>query len=125
MTSSARYIAYRFGSFVLDLEQEALLAADGKELPLRPKSFALLLLLIQNAGRLLSQDQIMEALWPNVCVTENSVTQCIHDIRSALGSAACPMIQTRPRRGYLFIAEVTAVPAPVPAAGAFTWAWSA
>ncbi len=117
MTSSPKYIAYRFDSFVLDLEQEALLASDGEELALRPKSFALLRLFVENAGRLLSQDMIMEALWPNVCVTENSVTQCIHDIRRALGSAAGQIIRTRPRCGYLFTAPVTAVPATVASQG--------
>jgi DNA-binding winged helix-turn-helix (wHTH) protein len=117
MTRSPRYSGYRFGSFVLDLEQEALLASDGKELPLRPKSFALLRLFVENAGRLLSHDMILEALWPNVSVTENSVTQCIHDIRRALGSEADRTIRTRPRCGYLFTACVTALPAPNPTQG--------
>jgi DNA-binding winged helix-turn-helix (wHTH) protein/TolB-like protein len=110
MTSSTQYIAYRFGSFVLDLERGALLAAEGKEIPLRPKSFTLLQLLVKNAGRLLSQEAIMEALWPNIFVTENSVTQCIHEIRGVLGSEAYQTLRTFPRRGYLFTSDVMAVP---------------
>jgi len=109
MSTSVRTIAYRFGSFVLDIERGALLSADGKERPLRPKSFALLRLLVENAGRLLSQEAIMEALWPNIFVTENNVTQCISDIRNALGADALGTIHTRPRRGYLFTSDVSVV----------------
>jgi len=111
MASSAQYIAYQFGSFALDLERGALLAANGKEMPLRPKSFALLQLLVENAGRLLSQEAIMEALWPNIFVTENNVSQCIHDVRGALGSEAYQTLRTVPRRGYRFASDVIAVPA--------------
>lgn len=111
VASSAQYIAYRFGSFVLNLERGALLAAaDGREVPLRPKSFALLQLLAENAGRLLAQEAIMDALWPDVVVTGNSVTQCVHDIRVALGSEAHQTLRTLPRRGYLFTSDVIAVP---------------
>jgi DNA-binding winged helix-turn-helix (wHTH) protein len=106
MASSAQCRVYRFGSFTLDLGSGALLAADGEERPLRPKSFALLRLLVENTGRLLSQEVIMEALWPNVSVTENSITQCIHDIRRALGVEAHQALRTRPRRGYLFTLDI-------------------
>jgi adenylate cyclase len=88
MTNSAQHIAYQFGSFTLDLERGALLATNGVEMALRPKSFALLRLLVQNAGRLLSRETILAALWPNVFVTDDNVTQCIHDIRGALGGEA-------------------------------------
>src|ERR1700690_247125 len=96
MASSAHCVAYRFGSFVLDLELGALLAADGKEIPLRPKSFALLQFLVENAGRLLRREGIIEALWPNVFVTEDNVTQCIHDIRRALSVESSQMVRTVP-----------------------------
>ena len=109
MTSSPQYVGYRFGSFFLDLECEALQAPDGKEIRLRPKSFALLLLMIENSGRLLSQQAIMDALWPNIFVTENNVAQCIHDLRDAMGSEAHQLVRTRPRRGYMFTRNVTAV----------------
>lgn len=111
MTSSAQCVAYRFGSFILDLERGSLLAQNGKDLPLRPQSFALLLLLVKNAGRLLSQKVIMDELWPDVFVTENNITQCIHDIRAALGSGSFQIVRTCPRRGYVFALDVTAVPA--------------
>ena len=76
--------AYQFDRFVLSLEQGVLRASDGVELPLRPKSFALLRLFVENAGRLLDRDAIMSAIWPDVFVTDDSITQCVGDIRRAL-----------------------------------------
>src|SRR4051794_7209326 len=111
MTNSTRYTAYLFDSFTLDLDRGALLAPDGVEMPLRPKSFALLRLLVENAGRLVSRQTIMAALWPNVFVTDDNVTQCIRDIREALGADAQRILRTLSRRGYLFTSNVVAVPA--------------
>ncbi len=99
--------AHRFGSFVLDLDRGMLLAGDGSERALRPKSFTLLRLLVENAGRLLSQDTILEALWPGTSITQNSVSQCVHDIRRALGQEGEGMLRTMARRGYLFTPQVT------------------
>src|SRR3954452_21477356 len=107
--------AYRFDRFTLDLARGALLADDGAELPLRPKSFALLRLLVENAGRLLDRDAIMAAVWPDVFVTDASITQCIRDIPRALGEAAQPLPKGVPRRGYAFPAGVSR---PGPAATA-------
>src|SRR3954451_5839643 len=99
--------AYRFDRFTLDLARGALLAEDGSELPLRPKSSALLRLLVENAGRLLDRDAIMAAVWPDVFVTDDSITQCVRDIRRALGDEAGRLLRTVPRRGYVFEAEVS------------------
>jgi TolB-like protein/Flp pilus assembly protein TadD len=92
---------YRFGRFVLDLRRGALLA-DGTELPLRPKSYALLRHLAERAGQLVGRDEIMQAVWPGTFVTEDSITQCIRDIRRALDSEA-HLLRTVPRRGYLLV----------------------
>jgi len=100
---------YYFDRFVLDLHRGALLALDGAELPLRPKSFALLQLLLENAGKLLNRDTIMEAVWPDVFVTDDSITQCVGDIRRALGDEAQRLVRTVPRRGYLLTAEVSRI----------------
>jgi adenylate cyclase len=83
---------------VLDLSWGALLAPGGAELPLRPKSFALLQLFVENAGRLLDRDTIMGAVWPDVFVTDDTITQCIRDIRRALGDKAQRLVRTVPRR---------------------------
>src|ERR671932_1737032 len=114
-----RPVAYRFDRFTLDLACGALLGSDGTELPLRPKSFALLRLLVESAGRLLDRDAIMAAVWPDVTVTDDSITQCVGEVRRALGDEAGHLLRTVPRRGYLFAAEVLRTgPAAAPPEGA-------
>jgi DNA-binding winged helix-turn-helix (wHTH) protein len=108
MTNPERCIAHQFGSCRLDLERETLIGPDGGECVLRPKSLELLLLLIENAGRLVSQDKIMTTLWPDVYVTENNITQRIHEIRTALGPLAHEILRTRHGRGYML--AVSTVP---------------
>jgi TolB-like protein len=93
--------AYTFGRFTLDLDRGALLA-DGTELALRAKSFALLRLFVENPGRLLDRDEIMKTVWPGVFVTDDSIAQCISDIRRALGDGDQKLLRTLPRRGFLF-----------------------
>ena len=108
-------MVYRFDRFTLDLARGALLGPEGAELPLRPKSFALLRLFVENAGRLLDRDTIMAAVWPDLFITDNSIAQCVGDIRRALGGGAQRLLKTVPKRGYLFAAEVSSAE-PVPAA---------
>jgi DNA-binding winged helix-turn-helix (wHTH) protein len=88
---------FRFAGFTLDPARGVLLAAGGAEVPLRPKSMVLLRFLIANAGRLLSRDAIMAAIWPEVVVTDQSITQCVHDIRRALGDKTQQLLRTVPR----------------------------
>ncbi|MDO9708213.1 adenylate/guanylate cyclase domain-containing protein [Paracraurococcus lichenis] len=97
---------YRFGAFVLDPAGEALLAAGGGRVPLRPRAFALLRLLLENAGCVVTREDILAALWPRVFVTDDSITQCVHDIRRALGPGAVGALRTVHRRGYLLAADV-------------------
>ncbi len=106
---------YRFGHFVLNLTQGALFAADGSEVILRPKSFALLCFLVENAGRLLDRDTIMAAVWPGIYATDESLAQCIKDVRRALGPDGRQMVRTLPKRGYRFETEVAIHVAPVAA----------
>ncbi len=116
---------YRFDCFTLDLIRGALLAAGGTEVALRPKAFALLRRLVENAGRLIERDEIMAAIWPGVIVTDDSVTQVVKEVRRALGDGEQRLLRTVPRRGFLFAAEVSRIddkatlvvlpPAPDPA----------
>ncbi len=91
----------------------------GAEVPLRAKSFALLRLLIENAGRLMTREAIMAALWPEVFVTDDNVTQTVLDVRRALGQESRQLLRTIRRRGYIFdAAAVRRDPAPAtPGAG--------
>jgi DNA-binding winged helix-turn-helix (wHTH) protein len=76
---------YHFGNFILDLERGTLLASSGSEVSLRPKAFSLLRLFVENAGRLVDRGMIIKALWAGLVVTDESVAQCIKDVRRALG----------------------------------------
>jgi TolB-like protein len=102
-----RKTIYRFDRFTLDLERGVLLGAGGAELPLRPKSFALLHHFVANAGRLVVRDDLMQAVWPDVYVTDDSIAQCIKEVRRVLGGDAQRLLRTVQRRGYRFTAEVS------------------
>jgi TolB-like protein/Tfp pilus assembly protein PilF len=93
---------YRFGRFTLDA-RSASLRSDGKPTPLRPKSFDVLLHLVRNRGRLVSKDELIDKVWSNVFVTENSLAQCIKEIRQALSDDRQTMIETVAKRGYVFL----------------------
>jgi adenylate cyclase len=95
----------RFGPFSLDSGRASLIGPSGP-LPLRPKSFDVLLYLLRNRDRVVSKDELMEAVWPNVFVTENSLVQCISDIRAALAPDGSAILKTVARRGYRFAAPL-------------------
>src|SRR5438067_5171366 len=102
---AASAAAYVFDRFVLHLERGALLA-DGVECALRPKSFTLLRHFVENPGRLIDRDEIMQAVWPGVFVSDDSIAQCVSDIRRALSDNEQRFVRTLPRRGYLFSAQL-------------------
>jgi len=93
--------SYRFGSFTLDLSS-ACLRREDTVVPLRPKSFDVLVYLVRNPGRLVTKDELIETVWPTVFVTENSLVQCIKDVRQALSDDDQTIIETVAKRGYLF-----------------------
>src|SRR5262249_28561072 len=92
---------YSFNGFTLDLVRGCLLRGT-QEVKLRPKSFETLKYLVQNEGRLLSKDEIIQAVWPNTFVSDESLVQCLRDVRLALGDSSQGLIKTVPRRGYIF-----------------------
>ncbi len=95
----------RFGDFSLDGAQRRLLRA-GQDVYLPPKTFELLLYLVRNSGRVVPKDELLETLWPDVNVVENTLAQRIREIREALGEGAqsARFIKTVPRVGYQFVA---------------------
>jgi TolB-like protein/DNA-binding winged helix-turn-helix (wHTH) protein/Flp pilus assembly protein TadD len=99
----------RFDRYVLDLDRGCL-NLDGKEIALRPKTFAVLHYLIDNAGRLVSKDELFAAVWPNLVITDDALVQSIGELRRALGDDGSRLIRTIPRRGYRFESEVSVVP---------------
>lgn len=107
-----------FAGFVLDTDR-GVLSGDGKEVTLRPKSLAVLCVLLDHAGRLVTKEQLLEAVWPGAVVSDDTVTQSIGDIRRALGGEGASLLQTLPRRGYLMDipAVKVATSAPEPDSG--------
>jgi TolB-like protein len=89
----------------------ACLRRAGLPLQLRPKSFDVLAYLSRNRGRLVSKAELIDHIWGDIAVTENSLVQCIKDIRQVLNGDSQFEIKTVPKRGYLFeglLAEATA-----------------
>lgn len=95
---------YQFGEFVLNLDRGCLQKA-GADLALRPKSLDVLRYLVERAGRLVPKDEVVDAVWPKVTVSDDALTQCIRDIRKVLGDDGERFIRTVQRRGYIFVAE--------------------
>ncbi|HZD52714.1 MAG TPA: winged helix-turn-helix domain-containing protein [Woeseiaceae bacterium] len=109
--SSHRPSKLEFADFTLDLNRGALLSA-GSEIRLRSKSFEVLRYLVEHQGHLVSQQTLLDEIWGDVVVTEDSVRQCIIDIRRALGDTGQRIVRTVPRRGYLFDVAVHAAHDP-------------
>jgi pimeloyl-ACP methyl ester carboxylesterase len=95
---------YLFGNYVLDVDERRLLR-DGDEIRLRSKLFDTLCVLVGNAGKLVRKDAFMESVWPDSVVEDNNLDYCISQLRKLLHPAK--FIETIPRHGYRFIAEVT------------------
>ncbi|MBV8192125.1 MAG: winged helix-turn-helix domain-containing protein [Alphaproteobacteria bacterium] len=98
---------FSFEGYTLDLRRGSL-RTDDYDIELRPKSFAVLRYLVENSGRLVAKDELMAIVWPNVTVTDESLTRCISDVRIALNDHDQQIIKTMPTRGYLFAAPVSA-----------------
>jgi DNA-binding winged helix-turn-helix (wHTH) protein len=93
----------RLPRHVVDLDADELRNAAGQHVDIRPRSFAVLRLLAENAGHLVSKDQIISAIWGDVVVTDDSLIRCIADIRKAIGDYDRRILRTIPRKGYLLV----------------------
>jgi TolB-like protein/DNA-binding winged helix-turn-helix (wHTH) protein/cytochrome c-type biogenesis protein CcmH/NrfG len=103
-SAAAQARFFRIDRYVLDVEAGRLLQ-DGNEIALRPKTFAVLRQLAENAGRLISKDELFGAVWPDVTVTDDVLVQSIGELRRALGDDGARMVKTVPRRGYRLDAD--------------------
>jgi TolB-like protein/DNA-binding winged helix-turn-helix (wHTH) protein/Flp pilus assembly protein TadD len=90
-----------FNGFTLDLARGRLLRGD-LEVKLRPKSFEVLRYLIENHGRLIGKEELIGSVWVDAAVTDNSLSQCLIELRRALGDDSQTIIRNVPRRGYIF-----------------------
>ncbi|MCY7377034.1 MAG: winged helix-turn-helix domain-containing protein [Pyrinomonadaceae bacterium] len=98
---------YEFGDFRLDAANHLLLR-EGRPVALKPKAFDTLLLLIENRGRVLEKNELMETLWADTFVEEANLTQNVYELRKALGESPREprFIENVPKRGYRFVGEV-------------------
>ena len=91
---------YPIGELWFDLAERRLFHGQ-TEVTLRPKALDVFLYLVEHRGHLVSKSELIEAVWPNSFVTENSLTQCLTEVRRVLGTRKRHMIKTFSRRGYL------------------------
>ncbi|HEX8351932.1 MAG TPA: alpha/beta fold hydrolase, partial [Pyrinomonadaceae bacterium] len=113
---------YAFGVFRLDADERVLFGGRGV-VPLTPKAFDTLLALVENSGHVLGKEELMKRVWPDSFVEENNLAQNISLLRRTLGEegGGRKYIETIPKRGYRFVADVSAAPSRaggVAAAGA-------
>ena len=101
---------YEFGPFCLDPAEHTLLR-DGQPIPLRPKVYDLLVVLVENRGHLVDKEQLMSSVWAEQFVEEGNINKNISMLRQALGESegGTKFIETVPKRGYRFVAEVREV----------------
>ncbi len=98
-------VNYQFGQFTLDVAKGCVIRA-GQEVKIRPKVFDALKYLVENSGRLVSKKELIQAVWPDSFVTDDSLVQCTVELRRALDDHKQQLLKTVPRRGYLFTANV-------------------
>ena len=96
---------YEFGPFRLDVDQRVF-TRSGQVLPLAPKTFDLLVLMLQRPGHAFSKQELMSALWPDTFVEEANLSFQVSALRKALGDGAAHWIETIPKHGYRFIASI-------------------
>jgi DNA-binding winged helix-turn-helix (wHTH) protein/tetratricopeptide (TPR) repeat protein len=101
--------SYVIGKRLFEPSRGILRAADGTEVVLRPKTARVLLHLAERCGDVVTRDDLIEAIWPGVYVTENSLAQCVAEIRRALGQDG-ELLRTLPRRGYLLDSAAQGAP---------------
>ena len=109
MSLTLRHV-YKFDSFIVDVDERVLLR-DGRMVPMTPKVFETLLLLVKNHGSIVTKEKMLSTLWPDVFVEESNVTFNIRMLRKALGDTkqSSVYIETIPRRGYRFKTQVREV----------------
>src|SRR5262250_3076380 len=113
MLQSAQ-VLYEFGPFRLDPSQDLLLEGTRK-IPLTPKAYQTLLVLVENRGRTLGKDELLQKIWPDAFVEEATLAQNIFTLRKQLRDDrdTALYIETVPKRGYRFVAEVHEVKATI------------
>ena len=109
------------GRATVDLGTGTIHAADGRETVLRPKTAEVLRALAARRGEVLTKEALFDAVWPGIAVVEDSLVQCVGEIRSALGTADRSALRTLPKRGYVLDADGARMPQVDAAAPTRAW----
>ena len=88
---------------VVDLSSAELRSATGEHVILRPRTLGVLRILAEQAGCVVAKEEILSEVWDDVAVTEDSLTQCVVEIRKAIGDKDKSILRTVPRRGYVLV----------------------
>ncbi|MEZ5652990.1 MAG: winged helix-turn-helix domain-containing protein [Burkholderiaceae bacterium] len=110
--------AVSFGGLVYSEPRGCVVDDAGRDRYLRPQSLAVFRLLAAHADSVVTKTRLFEAVWPGVAVTDDSIVQCIADIRRMLGGNAHRILRTFPRRGYMLVSD------PLPGPGGPPPGWS-
>lgn len=105
MTTGQQPTRFDLGGAWLDLRRGCLFDATGEIIRLRQKTFLVLNHLAEHANQIVSRESLLDAVWPGIFVTDDSVTQCVIEIRRAIGDADQQVIRTVPKRGYMLTAR--------------------
>jgi DNA-binding winged helix-turn-helix (wHTH) protein len=108
-------VRFRFDPFLLDTEDETLVH-DGVRVMLRGKAFAVLRVLVENAGHLVTRERLLDEVWGDAVIHEQGLSVCVKEVRAALGddSRSPRYVKTEHRRGYRLLVPVTLAPGEVP-----------
>src|SRR5688572_25930910 len=111
LAARSERLLYEFDAFKVDPVRRRLLK-EGSVVPLTPKAFSILLILIENHGEVVEKEELIRGVWGDAYVTEANLTQNVSSLRKALGERANDhrFVVTVPGRGYSFVAEVAEVP---------------
>jgi TolB-like protein/DNA-binding SARP family transcriptional activator len=98
----SRLLRLRVNDRTIDFQRGLVTNASGQAITLRPQAAAVLRILAAQPGVLITKDQLMRAVWPDISVTDDSLVQCVKEIRRALGDESHQVITTLVKRGYIF-----------------------
>ncbi|RWE25953.1 MAG: hypothetical protein EOS41_09595 [Mesorhizobium sp.] len=101
---------FELNGITADVSSETLRDKSNRTIALRHQTFAVLRHLLENADRVVTKDDLMRAVWNGIAVTDDSLVQCIHEIRAALNDGCQAIVQTVPRRGYRLVLPSNAGP---------------
>src|SRR6185437_2230463 len=108
MIQARAKLSYTFGTFRLDATERVLFNERGP-VSLTPKAFDTLLALVQHSGRVLTTEELISQVWPDSFVEGNNLAQNISTLRKVLDAGGAKFIETIPKRGYRFVAEVSEI----------------